>query len=266
MAQRTSLNRPYGLVKEDDIVRDITELYTLSEGASQSLSEVLEIDNNSGTHNIIMGTSTVIKSSNEGFGISSQISLDAYGDARVIEINTDPISYLGGYLYISDKSTGYRGIQLNWSNSGTLDIKDEYLELNHSTSNRIRTSYGGSRRINIITGENVGGGATGLISTTDNDTSPVLISSRNSYFELNTPNSVILGGSGITASTPNTAYMQHSINTGVHQLAEYTVATVPTASSYSGGMIAVTDETGGYTIAFSDGTDWRRVQDRTIIS
>jgi hypothetical protein len=46
----------------------------------------------------------------------------------------------------------------------------------------------------------------------------------------------------------------------------YTVATVPAASSYAGGLIAVSDETGGYTLAFSDGTSWRRVQDRAIIS
>lgn len=79
-------------------------------------------------------------------------------------------------------------------------------------------------------------------------------------------NSVILGGSGITGTTSNTAYMENSVNTGVHQFGEYTVSTVPLASSYPGGMIAVTDEAGGYTMAFSDGTDWRRMQDRVVIS
>lgn len=54
-------------------------------------------------------------------------------------------------------------------------------------------------------------------------------------------------------------------------LKEYTVATLPTASIYreSGewcGLIAVSDETGGYTLAFSDGTNWRRVQDRAVVS
>ena len=54
--------------------------------------------------------------------------------------------------------------------------------------------------------------------------------------------------------------------TGVATLSEYTVLTVPTASSYQGGMIMVTDETGGYTPAFCDGTNWRRTSDRAIIS
>lgn len=47
---------------------------------------------------------------------------------------------------------------------------------------------------------------------------------------------------------------------------EYTVATLPAAGSYQASMIMVTDETGGYVPAFSDGTNWRRVTDRAIVS
>jgi hypothetical protein len=46
----------------------------------------------------------------------------------------------------------------------------------------------------------------------------------------------------------------------------YTVATAPVGASYIGGMIYVSDEAGGPTMAFYDGTNWRRVQDRAIIS
>lgn len=46
----------------------------------------------------------------------------------------------------------------------------------------------------------------------------------------------------------------------------YTVTTVPSASTYSNSMIYVTDETGGTIPAFSDGTNWRRVSDRAVIS
>ena len=44
----------------------------------------------------------------------------------------------------------------------------------------------------------------------------------------------------------------------------YTVATLPVV--IEGAMIYVSDETGGATLAFGDGTDWRRVQDRAIVS
>lgn len=49
------------------------------------------------------------------------------------------------------------------------------------------------------------------------------------------------------------------------QLPSYTASTLPVATT-AGGMIFVTDEVGGAVPAFSDGLDWRRVTDRTIIS
>jgi hypothetical protein len=45
-----------------------------------------------------------------------------------------------------------------------------------------------------------------------------------------------------------------------------TVASLPAAASYTGSTIYVTDETGGSIPAFSDGTNWRRVSDNTIVS
>ena len=45
----------------------------------------------------------------------------------------------------------------------------------------------------------------------------------------------------------------------------YTVSTVPDVSD-TARLIYVSDESGGATLAFSDGTNWRRVQDRAIIS
>lgn len=56
-----------------------------------------------------------------------------------------------------------------------------------------------------------------------------------------------------------------SVFTGPAILPTYTVAGVPTASSFTRGMIYVSDETGGAVPAFSDGTNWRRVTDRNII-
>lgn len=49
-------------------------------------------------------------------------------------------------------------------------------------------------------------------------------------------------------------------------LPEFTVATVPEAADNKNGLIIVSDETGGRTVAFSDGTDWKRVQDLATIS
>ena len=45
------------------------------------------------------------------------------------------------------------------------------------------------------------------------------------------------------------------------------VAGLPSAAARgAGALIHVTDETGGAIVAFSDGTNWRRVSDRAIVS
>lgn len=50
------------------------------------------------------------------------------------------------------------------------------------------------------------------------------------------------------------------------QAPSYTVATVPDATLAETSIIYVSDESGGATLAFSDGTNWRRAQDRAIIT
>lgn len=50
------------------------------------------------------------------------------------------------------------------------------------------------------------------------------------------------------------------------RLRTFTVAGLPDAATYQDYLIVVTDETGGRVPAFSDGTNWRRVTDRAIVS
>lgn len=50
------------------------------------------------------------------------------------------------------------------------------------------------------------------------------------------------------------------------QAKTYTVLTLPSASTYPRGVIYVSNEAGGATLAFSDATNWRRVQDRAVVS
>jgi len=49
------------------------------------------------------------------------------------------------------------------------------------------------------------------------------------------------------------------------ELPSYTVATLPSVDSVP-RLIYVSDESGGPVPAFSDGTNWRRVTDRAIVS
>ena len=53
---------------------------------------------------------------------------------------------------------------------------------------------------------------------------------------------------------------------GPVEFPRYAVAQVPDASAYIGHMVYINNETGGPVMAFSDGTNWRRVTDRAVIS
>ena len=50
------------------------------------------------------------------------------------------------------------------------------------------------------------------------------------------------------------------------QLPSYTVLTVPDATAWEAATIYVSDETGGKTTAYSDGTNWLRSYDRAVVS
>ena len=60
-----------------------------------------------------------------------------------------------------------------------------------------------------------------------------------------------------------------SVDTDAHlmfQAKTFTVATLPSAAAYPRGVIYVSNEAGGATLAFSDSSVWRRVQDRAQVS
>lgn len=71
-----------------------------------------------------------------------------------------------------------------------------------------------------------------------------------------------------TTGATQAGYFDASQNlhvTNIAYVGSFTVAGLPSAST-AAGIIYVSDETGGATLAFSDGTNWRRVQDRAVVS
>jgi len=71
---------------------------------------------------------------------------------------------------------------------------------------------------------------------------------------------------GIGTDNPTEALtVNGNISGSIHYCHPYTSATLPSAA-IPGGLIYVSDESGGSTMAFSDGATWRRVQDRAIVS
>jgi hypothetical protein len=92
-------------------------------------------------------------------------------------------------------------------------------------------------------------------------------SARNTYIGANADGNLsLIGGNGSTIV--GSRWVQSGVSRNVAtDLVPYTVATLPAPSSFwAGKFVAVTDESGGYTAAFCDGVNWRRVQDRAIVS
>lgn len=54
--------------------------------------------------------------------------------------------------------------------------------------------------------------------------------------------------------------------TALGPLPSYTVATLPDAAANARCLIYVSNESGGAQPAFSDGTNWRRLTDRAVVS
>ena len=93
----------------------------------------------------------------------------------------------------------------------------------------------------------------------------ILFEQITEYGDMSAP--VVLGynyGSITNSTTSIGSYGYMSATVGeVSQ--SFTVGTLPNPS-VPGQMIFVSNESGGATMAFSDGTNWRRVQDRAIVS
>ncbi|MDX2308711.1 MAG: DUF2793 domain-containing protein [Hyphomicrobium sp.] len=72
-----------------------------------------------------------------------------------------------------------------------------------------------------------------------------------------------LGRIGLGTASPT---VRLHVNGGV-RLGAYTVAGLPSAASSGAGTIVyVSNASGGSVVAFSDGTNWRRISDRTIVT
>lgn len=77
-----------------------------------------------------------------------------------------------------------------------------------------------------------------------------------------------LGTSADLAFADNASNVCATIKAGVFAVRTYSKAALPTAVLIAGGtgVIGVNDDVGGFTLAFSDGTNWRRVADRAVIA
>jgi hypothetical protein len=97
----------------------------------------------------------------------------------------------------------------------------------------------------------------------------ILFETLSDYGSITTTANAIIDYGSITDTViaiVNNDYGTLSTGSGPVEFPQYTVSTLPDADVWTGHMIYVSNETGGATMAFSDGTNWRRIQDRAIVS
>ena len=85
-------------------------------------------------------------------------------------------------------------------------------------------------------------------------------------YDVITASTTVTSDFGTVANTGNT-FNDHGFvfrDSGLPQLPSYTVATLP--STVAGDLALCTDETGGSTVVFYDGSNWRRMADRAVAS
>lgn len=210
---------------------------------------VIGYDTNcAGDQHILIGHGSSIAS-----GISSHCimigtgSQHPGGDNRVI-IGTDVVGHstVDDSVAFGSDSSPFTLFALG---EGDMTFTDKPATVTLRTS-RIRagsseTDIGGGD-FNIASGPGVGDGTLSAITFQ----TPNLVGTGNTQQTLDTR--LTIATAAVTSAVP-------------FGLASYTVAGLPSAAT-AGQMIYVSDETGGAVPAFSDGTNWRRVTDRAIVS
>ena len=157
-----------------------------------------------------------------------------------------PTSKESGTHYRYNTSAAYYQ-EMDVSGTASADIVDgAYFEMCTINSTSGYTATAGQSRI-TGTGSNVQG------PTVAKNGQTLCIQKQGSIF--------------LTWIKPTAGYASSVKSVYTQALDEYTVAGgLPTPSLWQGHMIMVTDETGGYVPAFCDGTNWRRVTDRAVVS
>ncbi len=241
-----------------------------------SLNNVETSSDNIGIGYFALNTLTDTGFSNVGIGTYALESLTTGGANTTIGDRAGREITTGSYnTYIGFGSAGSGGAKTGLRNTAL-----GYSTLEEITSGEDNTVIGSAAGVlitsglkNTLLGTASGAGITtgssnvliGYSINAQSGTGSNQLSIQNIIFGINnsaTGTTVSSGSIGIGVASPATKLDVD----GPVKVKSYTVAGVPSATSVAGAIIYVSNETGGAVLAFSDGTNWRRVTDRAIVS
>ena len=197
-----------GVIKQKDSAGVVTPLFTSS---SQTLRQTLNLGNDSGIYSIMMGTATSIYSSNS----TGIIKLDYNGS---VFISSTSSSTGTSSITLSSSSINiYNSTQSNYG-SFILSGSTYSVEIGSATNSVLFTQNRNS--ISIIHKDkdasisSVNVLEIGSSYDDDNAENKVYfhINSKGAYTNSGVKNSVVIGGTGLTASSSNTVYLGNNVN------------------------------------------------------
>ena len=196
--------------------------------------------------------------------------------------NSTVIMHTTGAETMAGVKTFTNGVTI--PSGGTLTVTDATItgansdSISEGSTNLYYSNPRARAAISVTDGSSAGNeltynSSTGVISwagtsarTTNVDKVTALSFGALTDYDVITASATLTSDFGTVANTGNTSNDHGFIfrDSGLPQLPSYTVATLP--STVAGDLALCTDETGGSTVVFYDGSDWRRMADRAVAS
>ena len=196
--------------------------------------------------------------------------------------NSTVIMHTTGAETMAGVKTFTNGVTI--PSGGTLTVTNATItgansdSISEGSTNLYYTNPRARAAISVTDGSSAGNeltynSSTGVISwagtsatTTNVDKVTALSFGSLTDYDVITASATLTSDFGTVANTGNTSNDHGFIfrDSGLPQLPSYTVATLP--STVAGDLALCTDETGGSTVVFYDGSNWRRMADRAVAS
>ena len=196
--------------------------------------------------------------------------------------NSTVIMHTTGAETMAGVKTFTNGVTI--PSGGTLTVTDATItgansdSISEGSTNLYFTNPRARAAISVTDGSSAGNeltynSSTGVISwagtsasTTNVDKVTALSFGSLTDYDVITASATLTSDFGTVANTGNTSNDHGFIfrDSGLPQLPSYTVSTLP--STVAGDLALCTDETGGSTVVFYDGSNWRRMADRAVAS
>jgi hypothetical protein len=204
-----------GIIKQKDSAGVITLIggsgSSTGISATSSLSQVLDVSNDSATYSILMGTATSIimgSASSILMGTSSFIMSENGLSSLYLDYNslTSSIYLTNGYNYLSIDNSSLKLIGNTLSSNIEINNGISYVKL--SSKNELYSLNEISLRVwnssdEILLKSNIGTS----VSSSNSISNAIFIGSQNSTFDANITNSVIIGGHGQYAISNDSVYI-----------------------------------------------------------